>query len=101
MKHWLFAIALCSAPVIAQQPAQMPDLEAMFFQQFDTNQDGKVDKAEFMQPTEAQFKHMDSNGDDTLDKAEVAAFNREMQQRMQEMQQRMQQQGGHPGMPPR
>ena len=74
----------------------------MFFQQFDANQDGKVSKAEFLQPTEAQFEHMDRDKNGALDAAEVKAFNEEMEQRMQEMRRLMQQQqGGSPAMPQR
>jgi Ca2+-binding EF-hand superfamily protein len=71
----------------------MPDLDTMFFEQFDADKDGKVSKSEFLRPTEAQFDHMDRNKDGALDQAEVKAFNDEMKQRMQEMQRRMQQQG--------
>lgn len=95
MKKTLIILALTCSPVLAQQgeTPQMPDLEGMFFKQFDSNQDGRVSKAEFMKPTEAQFDQMDKNGDGELDAAEVAAFNQEMQQRIQEMQRQMQQQG--------
>ena len=102
MKPILLALVALSAPVFAQQGAgQMPNLEEMFFKQFDSNQDGEVSKAEFLKPTEAQFDHMDRNGNGSLDQAEIKAFNDEMNQRMREMQQRMQQQGGPQGMPPR
>lgn len=97
MKHFILALALSSTAVMAQPP-QMPDLNDLFFKQFDSNQDGKVSKAEFMKPTEAQFDHMDKDNDGALDKAEVKAFNDAMQQRMQELQKQMQQ---HGGMPPR
>lgn len=100
MNKIAIAIALLSAPVLAQQP-QMPDLDEMFFKQFDANSDGQVSKGEFLQPTEAQFDHMDRDRNGTLDQAEVKAFNQEMTQRIQELQQRMQQQGGPQGMPNR
>ncbi|MCB1790741.1 MAG: hypothetical protein KDJ27_04805 [Gammaproteobacteria bacterium] len=105
MKKIILALAIASTPAIAQQ-VQMPNLDELFFKQFDTNQDGQVAKAEFMKPTEAQFDHMDKDKNGALDKAEVQAFNNEMQQRLQELQQRMQQQGGMPqgmnqGMPQR
>jgi Ca2+-binding EF-hand superfamily protein len=91
---------MISTTTFAQQ-GQMPNLDDVFFKQFDADQDGQVSKQEFMKPTEAQFEHMDKNGDGALNRAEVKAFNDEMQQRMREMQQRMQQSGGHaPGMPP-
>lgn len=99
MKHAIFALAMISTTAFAQQ-GQMPNLDDVFFKQFDANQDGQVSKQEFMRPTEAQFDHMDKDGDGSLNRAEVKAFNDEMQQRMREMQQRMQQSGGHhPGMP--
>lgn len=100
MKKYAIVIAFLAAPALAQQP-QMPNLEEMFFKQFDSNEDGRVDKGEFLKPTEAQFDHMDSNQDGALDQAEVKAFNDEMQKRMQEMQRQMQQQGGAQGMPRR
>ena len=95
MNKTLILAALACTPVWAQQPQmpQMPDLEAMFFEQFDANKDGQVDKAEFLKPTEAQFDHMDKDQNGALDASEVKAFNDEMNQRMQEMQRQMQQQG--------
>ena len=102
MKKTLIALVLFSTPVLAQQQPQRPNLEEMFFKQFDTNQDGLVSKAEFLKPTEEQFAHMDRDNDGSLNRAEVKAFNAEMDKRMQEMYQRMQQQGqGQPGMPRR
>lgn len=100
MKRIIFALAFLSAPALAQQP-QMPDLEEVFFKQFDSDQDGRVTRAEFLKPTEAQFDHMDRSKDGALDRREVKAFNDEMEQRMKEMQQRMQQQGSPQGMPRR
>ncbi len=102
MKRILIAFTIACAPAFAQQGSmpQMPNLEALFFKQFDSNQDDKVSKDEFLKPTIAQFDHMDRNKDGALDQAEVRAFNQEMQQRMQEMKQRMQQQTPQ-GMPRR
>ena len=103
MKKTLIVLAFFSAPVIAQQaqmPRTPPDLEKLFFEQFDTNKDGVVSKEEFLAPTVAQFDHMDRDKNGALDGAEVKAFNAEMKQRMQEMQRRMQQQGGPGQMPP-
>lgn len=96
MRTLLITLVALSAPALAQQP-QMPNLEEMFFKQFDTNQDGQVSQAEFLKPTEEQFRHMDRDGNGVLDNAEVKAFNEEVQQRIREMQQRMQQQGGPQG----
>lgn len=97
MKKTLSVIALISAPAFAlAQQGQMPegpDLDRMFFQQFDSNGDGQVSKAEFLKPTEAQFDHMDRDNNGVLDRGEVEAFNEQMSQRMQEMQRQMQQQG--------
>jgi Ca2+-binding EF-hand superfamily protein len=95
VRRTLIALVFASPLALAQQgqmPA-MPDLEKMFFQQFDTNQDGVVSKQEFLKPTEAQFNHMDKDGNGALDRNEVKAFNEEMERRMQEMQRQMQQQG--------
>jgi len=97
----LLTLTLFSASALAQQPGMAPDLEEMFFKQFDANQDGVVSEEEFLKPTRAQFEHMDRNRDGVLDQAEVKAFNDEMNQRMKEMQQRMQQQGMPQRMPPR
>ena len=96
MKKTVIALALFSSPLLAQQPQmpKMPDLEKLFFEQFDTDKDGQVSKAEFLKPTEAQFNFMDRDKNGALDQAEVKAFNDEMKQRMQEMQRQMQQQGG-------
>jgi len=107
MKKILIALALFSSPALAQQPPmqqmpQMPDLEKLFFEQFDTNKDGLVSKEEFLKPTVEQFDHMDRDKNGSLDQAEVKAFNDEMKQRMQEMQrqmQQMQQQDGQNQMP--
>ena len=100
MKKTMIALTLFSMPVLAQQslpqPPQMPNLEEMFFKQFDTDQDGRVTKAEFLKPTEAQFDYMDTNKDGVLDQSEVKAFNDEMKKRGQEMLRQMQQQGGMP-----
>ena len=94
MRKTFIAIALICSPAFAQQGQmpQMPDLGEMFFKQFDADNNGQVSKAEFMQPTEAQFDHMDRDKNGALDQAEVKAFNDEMQQKMQEMQRQMRQQ---------
>lgn len=99
MKMILPVLVFVSAPALAQQGQmpQMPDLDSMFLQQFDSDKDGQVTKAEFLKPTEAQFDHMDKDKNGILDQAEIKAFNEEMSQRMQQMQRQMQQQG----MPPR
>lgn len=95
MKKLIIALTLASTAAFAQQMQmpQMPDMDALFFKQFDANQDGQVSKNEFIKPTEAQFDHMDKNGDGALDAAEVKAFNEQMTKRMQELQRQMQQQG--------
>lgn len=102
MKKIVIALSLLAAPALAQQQMpQMPDLDQIFFKQFDTNQDGQVSREEFLKPTEAQFDYMDRNKDGALDQAEVKAFNEEMKQRMEEIRKQMQQQGGVQGMPGR
>lgn len=88
MKILLASLLAFSGLALAQQP-QMPDLEEIFFKQFDTDQDGRVSRQEFLRPTEAQFEHMDTNGDGAVDRPELRAFNDEMQRRMREMQQGM------------
>ena len=103
MKKSVFALTFIStiSTIALAQQGQMPNLDDVFFKQFDTDQDGLVSKQEFMKPTEAQFAHMDKDGNGSLNRAEVKAFNEEMQQRMREMQQQMQQSGGYrPGMTP-
>jgi len=103
MKKTLIALSLLCTPALAQQsqmPGPPPDLEKLFFEQFDTNKDGVVSKEEFLAPTVAQFEHMDRDKNGSLDQAEVKAFNAEMKQRIQEMQRQMQQQGGPRQMPP-
>lgn len=112
MKKILVVLSLACSAAYAQQgqmPVQMPqmpalpDLGEMFFKQFDSDQDGRVSKDEFLKPTEAQFDHMDRDGNGALDQAEIKAFNDEMMQRMQEMQRQMQQmqQQNPQGMPRR
>lgn len=95
MRNTLIALIAVSPLAFAQQASMpnMPDLGALFFKQFDSNQDGVVSKAEFLEPTNAQFDHMDKDNNGSLDAAEVEAFNAEMMKRMQEMQRQMPQQG--------
>jgi Ca2+-binding EF-hand superfamily protein len=40
----------------------------------DTNNDGKISKAEFLQQAEVRFKKMDSNGDGGITKEELEAM---------------------------
>jgi Ca2+-binding EF-hand superfamily protein len=95
----LFApIIVLSGAVFAQQP-QMPNFGELMLKQLDTNQNGEIDRQEFMQPTETQFERMDTNQDGVVDAAELRTFSEEMQRRIREMQQ-MQQQMPH-GMPNR
>ncbi|RTZ72383.1 MAG: hypothetical protein DSZ00_04880 [Gammaproteobacteria bacterium] len=51
----------------------------------DTNKDGKVDKAEYLKPFEAQFDAMDQNRDGAVDEAEFEAFANKMRERMEQM----------------
>jgi Ca2+-binding EF-hand superfamily protein len=88
LKILLAPIIALSGAVFAQQP-QMPDFEELFLKQLDTDQNGVVDRQEFLRPTEAQFEHMDTNQDGSVDRAELRAFQEEMQRKMREMQQQM------------
>lgn len=93
---WIAGLAFVPALALAQpsqMPQQQPDLDTMFFQQFDTDKNGVVSEAEFLQPTKAQFDYMDKNKDGVLDRGEVKAFNEEMARRQEEMRRQMQQQG--------
>jgi Ca2+-binding EF-hand superfamily protein len=78
----------------AMQERGMPDPGSTFVDNLDKNDDGKVDLAEFEQPTKDSFATMDANGDGVADEAEATAFFEEMrtkmQARMQEMQEQMQ-----------
>lgn len=87
-----FAIVLLSlAPMLAaaQPPAGKPQPSPgqAFMSTLDTNKDGKVDKAEYLKPFEAQFDAMDTNKDGAIDQAEFEAFANMMRQRMQQMRQ--------------
>jgi Ca2+-binding EF-hand superfamily protein len=98
LKILLVPIIAFSGAVFAQQP-QMPNFEELMLKQLDTDQNGEIDRQEFMQPTVTQFERMDTNQDGILDGAELRAFNDEMQRRIREMQQMQQQMP--PGMPNR
>ncbi len=88
----LIALSLALVPVMvmAQTPAQMPDMGQMFLQQFDANKDGRVTQAEYLKPSQQQFAFMDANRDGAISAAEASNF---AQQMMQRMQQQIQQQG--------
>ena len=58
-----------------------------FMHQLDADKDGKVSKAEFLKPHEAQFAHIDKNQDGSIDKAEIEAFAAEMRQHMEQLKQ--------------
>jgi len=85
----LLALAALSSPLLAQPapegaPLSMSDA---FMQQLDADKDGKVTKAEFLKPEEAQFAHIDKNQDDSIDKTEIEAFEAEMRKHMQQLKQ--------------
>jgi len=93
----LLPLLLLTAPLAwAQPPAggQMAGVKA-YMQRLDGNGDGKLDRAEYLKPFEAQFTAMDKNKDGFVEEAEFAEFARLMRQRM--MQRRQQQQT--PGKP--
>ncbi len=75
------------AAALAQQPPAGPPLSMAdaFMHSLDANHDGKVDKAEFLKPYEAQFQRMDSNGDGVIDRAEVEALEKRVRERMEQM----------------
>lgn len=87
MKKIAILMLLATAPVFAQPPmqGQMPDMSASFMQRFDTNQDGKVSLAEFLNPTEKQFREMDQNNDGSVDKAEIDLITKKMVERMEQI----------------
>lgn len=82
----------------AMKERGMPNPGETFVKNLDTNEDGKVDRDEFEQPTVESFERMDRNDDDLASSEEADAFFQEMKREMQEQMQRMQQQQG--GMPP-
>jgi len=79
---------LISSLALAQPPAgQHPSRTQAFMNTLDANKDGKVDKAEYLKPFEAQFDAMDQNRDGAVDEAEFEAFAAKMRERMQQMRQ--------------
>ena len=65
----------------------------MFLQHADQDRDGKVSEAEFLKPSQEQFKRMDTNGDGYLTPDEIRQFDARMRQRMQQMRQQRRQPG--------
>ena len=78
-----------SSPLLAERAPQgaPPSMSDAFMQQLDADKDGKVSKAEFLAPHEAQFAHIDKNQDGSIDKAEIEAFAAEMRQHMEQLKQ--------------
>ena len=93
MKHSLLSLTLLAVSTSGlAQPATtgQPSPAEVYLKRLDTNQDGKVDRAEYLKPFEAQFDAMDTNKDGQVNLDEFEAFARQMRERML---QRMQQHG--------
>ncbi len=90
----LLALIPLTGPLPAQQSPQdtPPSMSDIFMQQLDTDKDGKVTKAEFLKPQEAQFAHIDTNQDGSIDKGEAEAFATKRQRQIQQLRQQQQQQ---------
>ena len=88
-KITLLTLIAMSSPLLAQQAPQgaPPSMSDAFMQQLDADKDGKVTKAEFLKPYDAQFAHIDKNQDGSIDKAEIDAFSEAMRQHMQQIKQ--------------
>lgn len=85
----LLTLIVLSSPLAAQQDPQgaPPSVSDAFMHQLDADKDGKVTKAEFLKPQEAQFAHIDKNQDGSIDRAEIDAFAVEMREHMQKLKQ--------------
>ena len=83
--------ALFATAAMAQGQAPQQDPGQAFVQNFDANKDGKVSKEEFLQPAQAQFKHMDRNGDGFISLDEARAAAEERRRQMEQMRQQQQQ----------
>ena len=88
-KITLLTLIALSSPLLAERAPQgaPPSMSDAFMQQLDADKDGKVSKAEFLAPHEAQFAHIDKNQDGSIDKAEIEAFAEAMRQHMQKLKQ--------------
>jgi hypothetical protein len=75
----------------AMKERGMPDPGETFVKNLDKNGDGKVDQAEFEQPTKESFANMDANGDGIADEAEATAFFEAMKVKMEARIKQMQQ----------
>jgi Ca2+-binding EF-hand superfamily protein len=83
----LFAIA---TPLVAQPPSQQqPNPTDRFFEQLDTDKDGKVSQEEYLKPGVEQFGKIDKNGDGYVSRDEAEAYHSQMQQRMEQMRRQM------------
>ncbi|MCG6940569.1 MAG: EF-hand domain-containing protein [Thiohalocapsa sp.] len=76
----------------AMKDRGMPDPGETFVKNLDKNGDGKVDQAEFEQPTKDSFAAMDANGDGNADEAEATAYFEKMREKMQERMKHVQEQ---------
>jgi Ca2+-binding EF-hand superfamily protein len=85
----LFVVITALAATLAWAQGQQPpqDPAQAFIRNFDTDKDGKVSKAEFLKPAEAQFDKMDRNGDGFIAADEARAAAEEQRRRMEQMRQ--------------
>lgn len=67
MKTPAWLLLLASAPAFAQYASP-----AAYLRQMDSNGDGKVSEAEYLDYMTAGFRRMDTNGDGELDASELA-----------------------------
>lgn len=72
------------------QKRGMPDPGETFVKNLDKDGDGKVNPAEFQQPTQDSFTRLDADADGFATREEAAAYFTQMQQKMEEQMRQMQ-----------